>query len=175
MFVKVKCMKQMKEHCKPMSKLDCMIQHQKVIYSHFLAKIFRAWSRDNPPFCDDDVSAGFNHRNSVWIQQLSVAFSNFTKLKLEPALLVEDLDSVVVGVGHNDVVLSIDRHSTRLCELSLKNSELSKLAVIDHLLSFDLGLERIESRAAACVVAVVDGGVVDGSAWWQGRGAETGL
>ena len=108
----------------------------------------------DPPFCDDYVSAGFNHRNSVWVQQLSVAFSNFTKLKLEPSLFVEDLNSVVVGVGHNDVILSIDRDTTWLRELSLKNTKLTKLAVIDHLLSFDLGLERIETGAS--VVGVVD-------------------
>ena len=42
---------------------------------------------------------------------LPVSLPALAKLELEAALAVEDLDAVVVGVGDNDVVLHVDRHS----------------------------------------------------------------
>ena len=101
---------------------------------------------DASPLRDDDVSAGLDHGHSVGVEQLSVPLANLSKLEFEPSLLVKYLDPVVVGVRHNDVVLSIDRHSTGLSELTLKDPEFSKLAVVDHLLPFDLRLERVEAR-----------------------------
>lgn len=98
------------------------------------------------PLRDDDVSAGLDHGHPVGVEQLTVPLANLSKLEFEPSLLVKYLDPVVVGVRHNDVVLGIDRHSTGLSELALKDPEFSKLAVVDHLLPFDLRLERVEAR-----------------------------
>ena len=53
---------------------------------------------------------------------------------------------MVVGVRHNDVILSIDRHPTGLCELTLKDPEFAKFAMVDHLLAFDLRLEWVQAR-----------------------------
>ena len=85
-----------------------------------------------------NVSSLNYHGHSVRIQQLPVSLANFTKLELEPALLVKDLYAVVVGVGHDDVVLGIDGDTTGLRELTLQDAELSELAVVDHLLALDL-------------------------------------
>ena len=38
-----------------------------------------------------------------------------------------DLNAVVVGVGDDDVVLRVDRHSRRLRELPLEHAELAEL------------------------------------------------
>ena len=94
--------------------------------------------RGNSPLCHNDVSTGFDYGNSVGVQQLSIPLANFSKLKLESSLLVKYLDPVVIGVGHNYVILSIDCHPTWFSELSLKYSKLTKFTVIDHLLTFDL-------------------------------------
>lgn len=122
------------------------------------------------PLGHNNVSAGLHHRHSVGVEQLAVPLAHLTELELEPALLVEDLDAVVVGVRHDDVILSVHRHTAGLCELALKDPELSKLAVIDHLLTFYLRLERVETRPDAGY-----GTVLDWSPWGQGRRAETGL
>jgi hypothetical protein len=45
--------------------------------------------------------------------------AHLPELELEAALLVEYLDPVIVGVRHDDVVLGVHRHTTRLCELAL--------------------------------------------------------
>ena len=92
------------------------------------------------PLSHNDVPASLHHCHSVRIQQLTVSLANFTKLELEPALLVKDLYAVVVGVGHDDVVLGVDGDTTGLRELTLQDSKFSKLAVVDHLLTSDLGL-----------------------------------
>ena len=97
------------------------------------------------PLGHNNVSAGLHHRHSVGVEQLAVPLPHLTELELEPALLVEDLDAVVVGVSDNYIILSIDRHSTWLRELTLEDTKFTKLAVVDHLLSFDLRLERIET------------------------------
>ena len=99
------------------------------------------------PLRHNDVPAGLDYRHSVGVEQLAIPLADLSELELEPSLLVEYLYAVVVGVGHYDVVLSVDCHSAGLCELALQDPELSKLAVIDHLLSFDLRLERIETGA----------------------------
>ena len=99
------------------------------------------------PLGHNDVPAGLDYRHSVGVEQLAIPLADLSELELEPSLLVEYLYAVVVGVGHDDVVLSVDCHSAGLCELALQDPELSKLAVIDHLLSFDLRLERIETGA----------------------------
>ena len=40
-----------------------------------------------------------------------------------------NLDAVVVGVGDDDVVLRVDRHSRRLRELPLEHAELAELRI----------------------------------------------
>jgi len=119
------------------------------------------------PLRDDDVSTGLDHSHSVGVEQLTVPLANLSKLEFEPPLLVKYLDPVVVGVSHNDVILSIDGHSTGLRELALKNSKFTKLAVVDHLLAFDLRLKRVETR--------VDRAVGNGRPRRHGRRLETGL
>jgi len=89
---------------------------------------------------DDYVSCVLEDRHSIGVEKLAVPLSHLTELELEPSFLVENLDLVVVSIGHNDVVLSVNCHSTWLCELIFQNSKLSKLAVVDHLLSLDVGL-----------------------------------
>ena len=69
---------------------------------------------------------------------------HLAKLELEVALLVKDLDAVVVGVRHHNLVVRGDCHTTWLCELSSQNAKLSKLAVVDHLLSLDVCLGGID-------------------------------
>lgn len=119
------------------------------------------------PLRDDDVPTGLDHSHPVGVEQLTVPLANLSKLEFEPPLLVKYLDPVVVGVRHNDVILSIDGHSTGLRELALKNSKFTKLAVVDHLLAFDLRLERVETR--------VDRAVGNGRPRRHGRRLETGL
>ena len=96
------------------------------------------------PLGDDDVPAGLDHGHPVGVEQLPVPLPHLPELKLEPALLVEYLNSVIVGVGDYNVILSIHCHSAWLGKLSLQDSEFSKFAVIDHLLSFNLGFWRVE-------------------------------
>ena len=48
------------------------------------------------------------------------------------------LNAVVVRVGDNDVVLSVDGDSRGLGELTLHHSEFTKLTMVNHLLPFNL-------------------------------------
>ena len=54
------------------------------------------------------------------------------------------LDPVVIGVGHNDLVVLGNCHPTWLCELTLQDTELPKLAMVDHFLTPYLRLGRID-------------------------------
>ena len=63
------------------------------------------------PLGDDDVAGLLDDGDAVRVEQLPVSLPALAKLELEAALAVEDLDAVVVGVGDNDVVLHVDRHS----------------------------------------------------------------
>lgn len=58
------------------------------------------------------------HRHSIGVQELSVPFTAFTKLKLKPSFAVKDLNAVIVCVGNNDVSLSVHSNATRLGELA---------------------------------------------------------
>lgn len=99
-------------------------------------------------FCHDDVARRTMHRHAIRIQQLTVAFSAFAEMKLVTSFLVEDLNTMIVRIGHDDVVLRIDRHAGRFRELTLHNSEFTKLAVIDHFMAFNLRFRRKERRSA---------------------------
>lgn len=90
------------------------------------------------PFRDDDIARCADNSHSVGVQQLAVAFATLAKLELEAALLVKYLNAVIVGVGHDDVVLSVDSDTAGLCKLPLHDTELAELAVIYHLLTLDL-------------------------------------
>lgn len=94
----------------------------------------------------NDVTRRLHNSHSVWIQQLSISLPAFPKLELEAALFVKDLNAMIVGVGHNNIILSIDGDSAWLRELALHDAKLSKLAVVDHFLTLDLRLGRVEAR-----------------------------
>ena len=79
---------------------------------------------------DHYVSSLGNHGDSVGVQKLPVPLAHLTKLELKVAVLVEDLDPVVVGVRHDDLVVLGDSNSTWLGELTLKDAKLSKLRSI---------------------------------------------
>ena len=96
------------------------------------------------PLSHNNISTSLDDCNSVWVKKLSVPLSHLSKLKLESSLPIKYLNSVVIGVGHNDVILSIDSDPTWLGELSLKDPKLTKLAMVDHLLAFDLGFQWVE-------------------------------
>ena len=101
---------------------------------------------------DKNVSGLGNDR----VKELAISLPDFSELELEVPLLVEDLDPVVVGVSHDDLVLLGDCDPTWLRELALQDSKLSELAVVDHLLTSDLGL----------------GWIGDGSGWnWSCQGS----
>ena len=78
-------------------------------------------------FSNHDVSSLGHHSHSVGIQQLTVSLANLAKLELEVAVLVKNLDPVVVGVRHDDFVVLGDSHSTWLGELTFQDAKLSKL------------------------------------------------
>ena len=90
-----------------------------------------------------NVSSLNYHGHSVRIQQLTVSLANLAELELEVPILIKDLDPVVVGVGHNDLVVFGDGDTTGLRELALQDTELSELAVVDHLLAPNLSLRWI--------------------------------
>ncbi len=69
---------------------------------------------------------------------------------------------MVVGVCNNDVILGIDSHTRRFGELALQDSEFSKLAMVDHLLAFDLRFWR-ENWLRHQLVGEVHDGFASGS------------
>ena len=106
------------------------------------------------PFGDHNVSSLCHHGDSVGVEELTVSLANLAKLELEVAVLVEDLDPVVVGVRHNEIIVADtnnhrilvedldpvvvgvrhddlivlgDGDSTWLRELTLQDAKLSKL------------------------------------------------
>ena len=84
---------------------------------------------------DHNVPSFGHHGNSVGIQQLSISLANLTKLELEVSLLVKHLDPVVVGVSHNDLIVFSDSYSAWFSELTLQDTKLTKLAMVDHFLT----------------------------------------
>jgi len=114
-------------------------------------------------FGDDYVAGRFDHGHAVGVQQLSVSFAALAELELEPALLIEYLDPVVVGVRHDDVVLRVHRHAAGLSELAFHGAELTELAVVDHFVPLDLRLGGEYGRGKQLAgqvqygVVVVDG------------------
>ena len=74
------------------------------------------------------------------VKKLSISLSHLPELEPEIALLVKDLDPVIVGVSHNNLVILGNGHTARLSKLTLENAKLSKLAVVDHLLAPNLSV-----------------------------------
>merc|ERR1719431_1470036 len=101
------------------------------------------------PLCHNNIPGRLHHSHSVWVEQLAVPLPHFSKLELEPALFVENLYTVIVGVRHDNVILSIYCDSTWLCELALQDTKLAELAVVDHLLPLDLTFGWVEG-AVGC-------------------------
>ena len=95
---------------------------------------------------DHDIARRFDHGDTVRIQQLPVALAALPELELEASFAIEDLDAVIVRVGDDDVVLGVDGDPARFRELPLHDAELPELAVVDHLLAFDLRLRRVDVR-----------------------------
>jgi hypothetical protein len=87
---------------------------------------------------ENDIARLLHYCHTIWVEELPVALAIFANLEFEAAIFVENLNSVTVGVGDDDVVLSIDSHSRWLSELALHDAELAELAVVDHLLSLNL-------------------------------------
>ena len=79
------------------------------------------------PLGDHNVSSLCHHGDSVGVQELTVSLANLAELELEVAVLVKDLDPVVVGVRHDDLIVLGDGDSTWLRELTLQDAKLSKL------------------------------------------------
>ena len=70
-------------------------------------------------------------------KRLTISLPAFTKLELEAPFTVEDLDAMIISVGNYNLVSCVHSDSGWFRELGLSSSKLSKLAVIDHLLSLD--------------------------------------
>ena len=71
-------------------------------------------------------------------------YNYLSELEFEVALSVEDLDAVVVGVGHHDLVVGSYRHPAWFGELPSEDAELAELAVVDHLLALDVRLWGVD-------------------------------
>ena len=96
------------------------------------------------PFRDHNITGGSHHSHPVGVEELPVPLTDLPELKLKVPLLVEDLDPVVVGVSHDDLVILGDSYTAWLSELSLQDAELPELAMVDHLLTPDLRLRWVD-------------------------------
>ena len=67
---------------------------------------------------DNDVTRASHHSHAIRIKQLAIAFTAFAKLELESSLFVKNLDTMVIGVSHYDVVLGIDGYARGLGKLA---------------------------------------------------------
>lgn len=99
------------------------------------------------PFCNNDISTSLDYSHSVRVQQLTVSLAHLSKLELKSALLVKYLNPVVVSIRHNNIILCVDGNAAGLRKLTLQNTKLAKLAVVNHLLSLDLRLGRVQRTA----------------------------
>ena len=90
----------------------------------------------------NDVAGALDHSHAVGVQQLSVPFAAFAKLELEAAFLVKNLNSMVVSVSNNDIILGINGNAARFGKLPLKDPELSEFAMVHHFLPLDLRFWR---------------------------------
>ena len=67
---------------------------------------------------DNNVTRASHHSHAIRIKQLAIAFAAFAKLELETSLLVKNLDTMVIGVSHHNVILGIDSHARGLGKLA---------------------------------------------------------
>ena len=57
----------------------------------------------------------------------SLPFATFAKLKLESSFLIKYLNPMIIGIGYNDIVLSIYCYSRWFSKLAFEHPELAKL------------------------------------------------
>merc|ERR1719153_1103433 len=57
---------------------------------------------------------------------------------------------MIICIGHKDFVSLSNSHTTSFSKLTFHNTELSKLAVVNHLLPLDLSLGRKDDRLRRC-------------------------
>jgi len=57
-----------------------------------------------------------------------------------------NLNSVIVGVSHDDIIMSIDSHTRWLSKLALQHTKLAELTMVDHLLALNLRFGRKQGR-----------------------------
>ena len=60
-------------------------------------------------------------------------FPTFSKLKLEPSFLVKNLNSMIIGVGDNDVILCINCNAGWFRKLAFEHPELAKLQTREYI------------------------------------------
>ena len=84
---------------------------------------------------DDDVSGHWADGHTIWIEQLALLFPVLSKLELQLAASVEDLNAVVIGIGHENVTLSVHSDSARLRELCEAAPVLTESCIEAHLLA----------------------------------------
>ena len=127
-------------------------------------------------FSDDDVASLGTHSHPVGVDQGSVGLLAVSDLPEELSLVVEDLDAVVVGVGHQELARLVGTDATRLSELTRPCAVLAKLEkVVDLLatqpsvLGVQLGTaERVTIATTACLCHLrVDGWVGGWLGGWK--------
>ena len=113
---------------------------------------------------DYNVTRTTHHSHAIRVQQLAIPFAAFAKLELETSLFVKNLDTMVIGVSHHNVILGIDGHARGLSELAFQHPKFTEFAVVHHLLPLDLGLGRKASVEGRDPIL----------GWATGRAAQTG-
>lgn len=86
-------------------------------------------------FRDDNTSSHWADCHTIWIQQLALLFPILSKLELQLAASVEHLDTMVIGIGHENVTLRIHSNSAWLRELCMTAPVLAKSCVEAHLVA----------------------------------------
>ena len=68
--------------------------------------------------CNNNVTRAPHNSYTIRIQQLSIPFSALAELKLETSLFVKDLDTMVVGISYDNVILCVYSNPAGLSELA---------------------------------------------------------
>ena len=59
----------------------------------------------------------------------NIPFTTFSELKFESSLLIKNLNTMIISVGYNNIVLGIRRHTWWFSELAFEHPELAKLQI----------------------------------------------
>jgi hypothetical protein len=78
------------------------------------------------PLCHNNFACLLYNAHSIRVEKLTFAFATFAKFKLKSTLLVEYLYAMRIGVGDDNVVLSVNGDATRLRKLTFCYAELTK-------------------------------------------------